>query len=367
MHVLFFSRGRGFGHASPDLAIGRALRRTAAGNLRISYASYSSGGYLLSRTNEEFYDMGLPLDDNPYTETLIACFNCLQEMQPDIVLVHEEFAAIVAAAALRRPSIFISDWMPSPGGLAAASLAHADMIVVFEHPGVFNTRYRLKSNPLYLGRFCRSTRFSRKDRDAIRAKFEVPFDAVLVVACPGSGLSEDQSPLVPLLLPAFEELSVIQKRLLWITKRDFEYVERIASSFADVRVTQYVDDLQEILAASDVVVTRGSHVTLVEAAAMGVPTIAISHAVNPMDDMLGARIKSNLVLNARSLDASTLSSYMCTAIRNSASITPLETIDEYNVARVLQPIMHSLLEQKSSYDSGKESAHGRSAKTLLVG
>jgi UDP-N-acetylglucosamine:LPS N-acetylglucosamine transferase len=143
---------------------------------------------------------------------------------------------------------------------------------------------------------------------------------------------------------------------------------RVAAPFAGVKITRFVDDLQETIMACDLVVTRGSHVTTVEAAALGVPTIAITFAQNPMDDFLGSRIKNNHILNGRSLTAETLASYMQSIIGTKAIWPPLSTIDEETVAQEILRQMHHKTNRDTANDRQASSAQeARVSEFVRVG
>src|ERR1700733_12151618 len=64
MKVLFFSRGRGRGHAIPDVAIMREVRRLRP-DTTCEIASYSTGARTIESLDERVHDLQLP-EENPF-------------------------------------------------------------------------------------------------------------------------------------------------------------------------------------------------------------------------------------------------------------------------------------------------------------
>ena len=67
--LLFFCRGRGRGHAVPDIAIARKLL-TLREDVDVRFVSYSTGARTIEEHGLPLVDLGLP-DANSYTDTLV--------------------------------------------------------------------------------------------------------------------------------------------------------------------------------------------------------------------------------------------------------------------------------------------------------
>jgi len=277
-------------------------------------------------------DLGFP-EMNPYTSTLIAAEAKIRELAPSVVISHEEFAAPAAAAIRGVPSIFIADWLPSAGSVAADGVAHADEIFIFERPGIFLEPDALRVKPKYIGPYARRASCSRHDRLQIRRTMHVEADAFVLMVAPGGFAGEAVAPIAQLIAPAFSQLPTKAKHMYWIGGGDFDHIQRVMSGVAGVTVVRETREIDRMMACSDVCVTRGTRATTLEAAALGVPTISLSHGQNPIDDLLASRIKSNLQLNARAVTPEILAAYLWE--RRSKDVIPEPTIDEGGVAKHL--------------------------------
>lgn len=327
--ILWFSRGKGRGHAVPDFAIVRRLRQEI--NASVQFASYACGAIALRECGEEIIDLCLP-EANSYTETLGRAWREIDRIRPDVVVSHEEFGALPAARMLGVKSIYISDWMPGPGSIAAEAIGYADNIVIWEHPGVFFFPYQLRCKPEFVGPFARRGAYGRGDANIIRTRLGIDQEAFLLLVVPGSFVGEEKAPLAPLVLSAYGLLPE-RKNMIWVAGQDVHHLRRISSSINGVTVLDTASDMHALLAACNVMIGRGTRATLIEAASMGTPTITLSHGVNPTDDYLASRIGSNLSLQASALGASDLCRYLLEM--QAKSFTPLKCLDDLTAAQVL--------------------------------
>jgi hypothetical protein len=103
--VLFFSRGRGRGHAIPDSAVCWDLK---ARHPRISVvmASYATGAMTLRELGWPMFDLNLP-EENPLFAIIVRCGELIEGLRPKFVVSHEEFDALPAAKIFGLPTIFI--------------------------------------------------------------------------------------------------------------------------------------------------------------------------------------------------------------------------------------------------------------------
>src|SRR6187401_1708819 len=87
--LLFASRGKGRGHAMPDMAIAAELRARAP-NVRVTFVSYSTGAIALRAHGEEVIDLGLSEDPSVW-DAIHGYSRLFSEMKPRCVVSHEEF------------------------------------------------------------------------------------------------------------------------------------------------------------------------------------------------------------------------------------------------------------------------------------
>lgn len=112
------------------------------------------------------------------------------------------------------------------------------------------------------------------------------------------------------MLSAFLRLPFASKRLFWVSAKDHDLLGQRFAGITGVELLPYCDPIERLLAAADVVVTKGTRGITLDAAAVGVPSISLSPGQNPIDDTLVPRMRSNLALNARAVDGEVLLHYL---------------------------------------------------------
>src|SRR5579871_3276018 len=222
MKVLFFSRGRGYGHAIPDLAIAEELA-TLASDIDIHFASYCTGAQVFRTYERPVINLELP-ENNTFLATLNRATKAIKDVQPDIVVAHEEFAALYAAHSLGLHSIYISAWLPPPGGIAAESLAYCNSIIVIGNPGLFPLPVSVRVQPRYVGPILRKMKYSVADRTRVRTETGIAEDERVTLVVPGGGSNEQQTPILDLVLSAFFALNKNPKRLYWLSAKESDSI-----------------------------------------------------------------------------------------------------------------------------------------------
>jgi UDP-N-acetylglucosamine:LPS N-acetylglucosamine transferase len=308
LSVLFFSRGRGRGHAIPDLAIAESLAQ-AGHQISLTFASYSTGGDTLKKSSWPVIDLRLP-EDNRLVPTLLRAHEVILEQRPDVIVSHEEFAALTAAKLVRVPAIYIGDWYPPRGSAAADALAGADSIVLIEESDTFPVPPYLRLTPRATGPVVRPMRYTLDQRDQARAELDLPVDATVISVLPGAWATEEKIPISDLVIAAFEKLNPREKRLLWINRTDAETLQARLAGRKEFRVLADCDPIERAIVASDLVVTKGNRGTTLDAASLGVPTLALASGTNPIDEVLILRIQSNITLNPTSTKPEELAARM---------------------------------------------------------
>lgn len=301
--VLFFSRGRGYGHAIPDLDLAERLESMQS-DFRIEFASYSTGAEVIRRAGRNVWDLDLP-DSNSFLETLIRAQKLIQLLRPSAIIAHEEFPALVAAEYFDVPSLFISAWLPS-GNIAIESLRYAASILVIEEPGIFPEPSGLRCKPFFSGPYYRKLAFTSKDRGKCREALSIRENTQVVLVVAGGWASEDRAPLESVIVNAFLKLSG-PKQLFWFAGKDSHRLQEQLREYADmITVFEYSKTIEQFICASDLVITKGTRGITLDASMLAVPTISLSYGLNPMDDLLIANVKSNVALNARATNEMTL-------------------------------------------------------------
>ena len=108
----------------PDLEIIAALRAKVGDSLNIQFACYSTGADVLAEAGETVIDLELP-DLNPFLETMVLSAKVIGSLRPDLVVSHEEFAALPAADIFGVPAVFPDGLVcrrPRPADHAGASV-----------------------------------------------------------------------------------------------------------------------------------------------------------------------------------------------------------------------------------------------------
>jgi UDP-N-acetylglucosamine:LPS N-acetylglucosamine transferase len=305
LDLLFFSRGRGRGHAIPDMAIVDALSDIAP-QTRVVFASYGTGARTIAERGYPVIDMELS-EATPYLQVLVRAGELMTSTHPRLVVSHEEFAALPAAKVRHLPTAFLIDFFGPPESLWMQSLDFADRIVFIERQGIFQEPPRVKGKVVYVGPVVRPMAFSRGDRANAREQLDLPSDANVLSVIPGSWANEERSPIHDLVVPAFEALPLPNKKLVWVAGTDYRTLSSRLRRLADVRVLESCWPIEKLMVASNLVITKANRGTTLELEFLGVRSISLSHGLNPIDEAITARIRSNLALSANGIDVSFLS------------------------------------------------------------
>jgi hypothetical protein len=310
--ILFFSRGRGHGHAVIDGAIAKALHSLER-NLDISFVSYSTGAVTHRTMGRDALDLGLP-EANPFVATLLKVNKVLSEVRPTIIIAHEEFAALIGAALNEIKCIYIAAWLPPVGSLSAETLTYADSIIVLGENGLFPVLPGLRTSPVYVGTFQRKVSVTFRDRKSIRLEEGIPPNAICIVVATGGDSSEQENPISDVVLDAFRLLKAQDKRLFWISAKDFNLMSKKLEMVKGARAYHYTDPIERMFAMSNVIITKGTRGVTMDAAAVGVPSISLSSGKNSVDDFLVPRIRSNIPLVRKAVDSEVLLEYIMKAL-----------------------------------------------------
>jgi hypothetical protein len=308
--ILFFTRGRGRGHALPDLVIARRVRQLRPG-VELRFASYATGAETLAEHGEAVIDLGLP-EDAPFVDLLVAATATMAAQKPDVVVAHEELAVLPAARGLGHAPVLIIDFFPQHE-LPRHSLRHAERILFIEQRGIFGEPPEARGKVQYLGPVLPPLSVARGERGSCREALGLAATATVVAVIPGRWATEEKAPIFDLVLPAWRGLSG-DRTLIWIAGRDHDELSRRAARDHDVKVWPHCSPIETLMVASDVVITKANRGTTIDLSRLAIPSIALSHGLNPVDEKIIARLHTNLLLHARGIDPPFLTAILEQAI-----------------------------------------------------
>ena len=318
--VLFFSRGKGRGHAIPDVALLEDLLQSAP-DLDVRFVSYSTGAITIRELGHDVIDLGLP-EDNSLVETIIQALHLISDIQPRFVISHEELAALPSAKAFQLPTILLTDWLPLPNSVRMECLNYADEVIFIDEPGHFDVPPFLRSKIIYTGPVLRRFGHPLQNKAQARARFGFPEHGIVISVIPGGSLesSESKSPILAGVLAAFEKIPFKEKILAWIAHPgDNEFVKEYQRVSPTIQILEPRTDIETLMIASDLGITKANRITTLEFWALGVPSISISHGLNPIDDWRVAHIPTNRALRAGCVTPSLLADLLTTSIQQVAS------------------------------------------------
>lgn len=291
--IMIVSRGHGRGHAMPDMAIATDLARMAS-DLNLRFVSYAAGAEAYRACGWNVLDLQKP-ENPPFLDMIIAYTRLLMESKPILIVSHEEVAVLPVAAALNIPCVFITDFFADPNSLNTWPLRYADEVVFTAHRGLYTEPPYLRGRVSYVGRAVRHFEYTRADRGQARKELAIPQNATVVLCQPGAW-TESQLPLADLLGTAWGLVTSFPKLLIWLAGRDEQALSVRFEKETDIKVLKEDPKIDRLMAASDVLITKGNRVTVYEAAAIGLPSISISNFTNWPDDVAVADVDSNTPL-----------------------------------------------------------------------
>jgi hypothetical protein len=296
------------------MAIAECLSTNTDG-ISIRFVSYGTGAATFRSCGVSVVDMKLP-DNNPLLETIVCCTQIVASLKPQLVVAHEEVGALLGAKVFNTPSIFITDFFQEPTMLATKLLEYADEVIFIGNPGTFTEPPSLRQKIRYVGAAVRPFKYHRSDRTRARAELGLPAEGTVISCMPGSW-RESYDPIADILINAFDGLNYEPKRLVWLAGDDHDLLASRFAARSDVIIKQHDWQIDRLMVASDLVITKSNRVTLRELNALGIPSISLSHATNWPDDVVAAQISTNLLLDVKGLDGAALSAHIVEKLRDS--------------------------------------------------
>lgn len=323
--ILFFSRGRGRGHAIPDMAIAEKLLRLRD-DADIRFVSYATGAATFTEFEHSVIDLDLP-ERNSVMETLVRAGHLIGWLQPRLIVAHEEFGVPPAARILGVPVSFITDWFAEPEKLSMQCLHYADEVLFIDEKGAFDEPVYLEGKVQYMGPALRPFRYAPADRGRAREELGLPDDALVisVFVHPGRRI-EKVAPIYDLLIPAFDSIVSPNKRLVWLAGEDYEMLRERAKDLADVIIKEEDAPFDRLMVASDLAITKGNRNIVLELAALRVPSISFSHGLNRMDDIRTSRLETNITVPAADIDTQALARRINEMLSSPAATRARDTV-----------------------------------------
>jgi len=239
----------------------------------IVYASYGTGYRTFQQAGVPCIDMGLP-DANSTADTTVLAGRITGHVNPDVVIAHEEFAALPAAKIFGKPTVMITDFFTSPEMYSMATLKHADCILFPGIRGVFDEPATAAGRVTYVKPVLRSFAFRRRDRAKAREELGLPRDACVIAVLPGSW-TEEMAPIREQVERSFAALRPVPKHLVWQDPGTYD------------------PQPDRLMVAADLAITKCNRITVYELASLGIRTLSIRHGGNPADERAIAGLPCN--------------------------------------------------------------------------
>lgn len=276
----FFSSPIGLGHVTRDIAIVKNIK-----NISINFVTGSGAAEILRKLDYKIDDVYNPPSFivengilNNQTKWLWNCFqyykNCkkisekiIKTNNSDLIISDEDFASLIVAQNLKIPNILITDVLETKFTKGIASLIERKMnksmmniikkcdVVIIPEEG------HDQGNIKRVGPIVREINVSREE---LREKFSFN-KTTIIVSVGGTDAG----------------LFLIEKSIESILKinQDIEIVvvsgPAISKKFSNVRNLGFVDNLHELIFASDLIISLAGKSTIDEAKAYGTPGIFI--------------------------------------------------------------------------------------------
>ena len=324
--LLFFCRGRGRGHAIPDIEIVRELAEMRD-DIDVRFVSYSTGARALEEAGYKLIDLALP-EGGAAAEMTALAGKLIGGLKPDLVVSHEEFAPMPVAKIFDQPALFVIDWFVEAETYAMHCLKFADEILFLQREGLHDEPPYLKGKVSYFGRMRRKFEYTRADRPTCRAQLGLKADDFVIGVIPGRFATESRAPIEDLLIPAFDALKHTRKHMVWLAGADFDGLTGKLSPRSDVTVMRGVTPPERLMAASDLVVAKANTGSTLEVTSLGVPVVAITQGDDSVADRVLARSGGVLLLDRRDSD----SRQLCSAIEQQASVSIEPLLEGEDVA-----------------------------------
>jgi predicted glycosyltransferase len=207
------------------------------------------------------------------------------------------------------------------------TLQFAEEVLFLGAEGVFPEPPWLSGKTRYVGTIMRDFQYTAADQRRARTELGIPQEATVVAVFPGSW-REERTPLADAVLEAFECLPGDSKRLIWVAAADHGLIARRTAGRNDVLVFDYYRDIDRLMVAANVAITKTNRKTVFELRHLNVPTIAVTYGLNPPDDVAVSSLKGVARLQGKETSAEQLCCHL------ERLITAAPERDEFPICQV---------------------------------
>lgn len=309
MKILFAAGGTG-GHINPAIAIAKEFRANNP-ECEILFIGTKRGleGKLIPREGfdiEYIEAAGFRRKITP--ENIVVAYKAftsmlrtrriIKDFAPDIVIGCGGYTSgpVVMEAALRKIPTLIHEQNVFPGITNKMLSGRADTVCIsFEEAEKYFTKAK---NIVFTGNPVRPSLFSLT-KQAARLKLGVDSRPLLVAVGGSLGATTINSQMLSLIKKLPNSVQV-----MWATgNREYDRVmEKIVKIPSNVQISPYIYNMDEVLQAADLVISRSGAITLTELCATGTPSVLI-----PSPNVA----ENHQEINARALEAKDAAVVIC--------------------------------------------------------
>ena len=275
--------------------------------------SYSGGAETFRSCGYEVVDLHLP-DEPPLLPAIVQESRIIRGLQPQLVISHEELAALPASQIFDVPCLFVTDFFQDPNPFLMGAMQCAREIIFIAERGIFTEPPFMGDVIRYVGPAIRRFDYGRPDRARARRELDLPPDAAVVLCQPG-GYEEARAPMADLLVAAWDALPASfqasdMARMEGLRLASCPFRRPPGYPRVEGRLGHRPSHGGQRSGRSQ----KGTAPRVCEAASLGIPSISISAGVNWPDDVAIAHVRSNSAFRAGGLNAGALAQLMAEKI-----------------------------------------------------
>lgn len=278
------------GHAKRDMCIAKMLKKISKDKLKLKFVSYATGYKCLVKYRYHPIDLSLPeMGKKRMAQKRIKFL--IDKEKPDLIVSDEELIVLPLAKERKIPSILITNWLPQIEKMSKREYSFytnlfllSEMIIFPDREDSFEVPNELKKLVKFVNPIIFPSHFSLKDRKSIRKELKIDNNEKFILATAGGTHPIDRI-FFKCILKAFQKLNLKGKLYLLsgVFKKEFL---KYQLQNEKIIVKDFVNQIEKIMIASDLVITRGGHTTLWELASLGIPSISIPRPLkhNPYNE-----------------------------------------------------------------------------------
>ena len=107
-------------------------------------------------------------------------------------------------------------------------------------------------------------------------------------------------------MAAFDQLRQPGKHLVWLAGADEHLLKELVSGRNDITLLGTDWQIDRLMVASDLAITKSNRMTVIELASLGVRTLSLSYGLNPVDEQCVASLEGNETIGIEKLTAGRL-------------------------------------------------------------